>query len=240
MFELTQFGSVNGEKLENLKAVVVAINPVADGYNVQELDTAFVDRFDVFLEAPAKINYGYFSGKFGKKRAQAATNWWNEYNSSYTNSPENSNPMIYISPRRLDKMLELHGHFPTVGSLKDSLPPNATANVHQLHAALVKPDSSAATLNVQRLINMSATAKRRNTTAPLVIKALNSPDVSNADKERLKTEFSLALSSSVGAGRLVQHWLPFLVQLSPAMTTSMQSGWAMKKRLDVATAVNNY
>lgn len=100
IFEIIQFGSINGEPLPNLKCVWAAMNPPGDDYKVEDLDPALVDRFDVFVEVnPApSVQYMTNEGGLPKAIAQALFTWWRDHNNA-RRGLEN-----YISPRRLMKI----------------------------------------------------------------------------------------------------------------------------------------
>ena len=79
VMELIQFKSINGHRFENLRVVWAIINPAADSdfkYDVQPLDPAQRDRFQVHVEIPYRINREYFAEKFGASTAAAAAEWW--------------------------------------------------------------------------------------------------------------------------------------------------------------------
>jgi hypothetical protein len=99
--ELVQFKSINGRKFPNLKVVWAAINPSddEDGYDVEDLDGAQVDRFQVRIKVPFIPDIEYFQNKFGKDWSKSALEWWN-------GMPDKAKKLV--SPRRLDYALELH------------------------------------------------------------------------------------------------------------------------------------
>lgn len=99
--ELIQFKSINGRKFPNLKVVWAAINPndEEDEYDVEELDEAQSDRFQVHIKVPFVPDMEYFENKFGKKWAKSSLEWWNGL-------PNKAKKLI--SPRRLDYALEIN------------------------------------------------------------------------------------------------------------------------------------
>jgi hypothetical protein len=102
--ELIQFKSINGNKFENLKCVWVGINPFSDeeldkNYDVEELDAAQLDRFQIQIKLPYQIDLNYFTKKFGIDIAKAAGQWWNNLKDS---------ERLNVSPRRLDYALEIY------------------------------------------------------------------------------------------------------------------------------------
>ncbi len=97
LFEIAQFGSVNGRRLPNLVTVVAAANPPSDedsSYHTNDFDVAFKDRFTLQEEIIARIDVEYFSKKFSPSMAQGAKEYW------YGLSPEQKKA---CSPRRLEK-----------------------------------------------------------------------------------------------------------------------------------------
>lgn len=99
--ELIQFKSINGRKFPNLKVVWAAINPSDDedeSYDVENLDAAQADRFQVKIRVPYLPDFEYFKNKFGTKLAYGAIEWWDGL-------PKEAKKLV--SPRRLDYALEI-------------------------------------------------------------------------------------------------------------------------------------
>lgn len=100
VMELIQFRSINGRKFHNLKYVWAAINPFdeeSNDYDVDRLDPAMMDRFNVIIQLPSNPNKDYFQDKFGAYYTHRAIKWWSEL-------PEETKDII--SPRRLDYAME--------------------------------------------------------------------------------------------------------------------------------------
>jgi hypothetical protein len=116
IFELLQFKSLNGHKLNNLKVVWAATNPESrddEGnmdYDVERLDPALKDRFHVIINLPYVLNKSYFIQKYGENISDSVVEWWN----SLTEKIQKN-----VSPRRMDYALEYHG---LGGDLRDVLP----------------------------------------------------------------------------------------------------------------------
>lgn len=111
--ELIQFKSINGKKFNNLKIIWVAINPDDDPdnkYDVDPVDPAQLDRFQVHIEIPYKPYLPYFVSVYGKDIADAAVNWWKDLPDKVKNM---------VSPRRLDYALDMHKKN---GDMRDVLP----------------------------------------------------------------------------------------------------------------------
>lgn len=123
ILELIQFKSVNGRKFNNLRFVWAAMNPPDSGrrYQVEELDDAQWDRFQVHVNLEYKPDAKFFIGKFGEK-GKAAIEWWNNIDKKLN---------YLVSPRRLEYALEynLIG-----GDLRDILPKEV--NVSELNRLL--------------------------------------------------------------------------------------------------------
>lgn len=101
--ELIQFKSINGRVFKNLKVVCAAINPDTEmdkdsTYDVEPLDKAQRDRFQVVADVPFRPNYDYFSKKYSAIIAEVAIQWWKDL-------PEKTKKLV--SPRRLDYAVEL-------------------------------------------------------------------------------------------------------------------------------------
>jgi hypothetical protein len=102
--ELVQFKSINGRKFPELKAVWVGINPFTEdeldqSYDVEELDPAQLDRFQIQIKLPYQADLNYFKSKFDAETAKSAVEWWNSV----------PNMVKYkVSPRRLDYALDIH------------------------------------------------------------------------------------------------------------------------------------
>lgn len=102
VMELIQFKSINGKKFEKLKMVWVAINPddsPNNDYDVEPLDPAQKDRFQIWVEIPFKPSFEYFRDKYGDNSAQIAIDWWNSISSDEIRRK--------VSPRRLDYALDV-------------------------------------------------------------------------------------------------------------------------------------
>lgn len=105
IMELIQFKSINGNKYENLRLIIAAINPPGEGkYDVEEMDDAVKDRFQVFYNVPYEVDIKFFIKKFGEN-GQKACDWWNGLDSK--NDLKNR---LLISPRRLEYILEAYNN----------------------------------------------------------------------------------------------------------------------------------
>lgn len=102
LMELVQFGTINGEPLPHLKVTSACINPpdCEMNYHVQELDPAMLDRFHAFMEVKADPNLQVYTNMgFESNKVKAAIAWW---------KAQSNNIKDYVTPRRLEYILELH------------------------------------------------------------------------------------------------------------------------------------
>lgn len=105
--ELIQFKSTNGKKFPKLRAIWAMINPDDNddnAYEVEPLDPAQLDRFQVQVEFPYEVDEAYFVEKFrrfGQEHGANACQWWRGL------SKEGKD---LCSPRRLDYALEYYFH----------------------------------------------------------------------------------------------------------------------------------
>lgn len=102
LLELILFKSINGTTFPKLRNIVIAYNPPSmDGisYDVDDLDPAFLDRFDIQYKVPYECDVDYFRNKYGKEIADPAIEWWREI--------PLENRIKNLPPRRLDMMLNL-------------------------------------------------------------------------------------------------------------------------------------
>jgi hypothetical protein len=123
--ELIQFKSINGRKFNNLKMVWAAVNPDNDddmSYDVEKIDPAQLDRFEIHCDVPYRPVAVYFRDVFGKAIADNAVSWWNELD-------EKSKHLV--SPRRLDYALKV---WQAGGALRMTLP--ESVNVKKLQECL--------------------------------------------------------------------------------------------------------
>lgn len=241
LFELIQFRSINGEKLPKLKCVVAAINPNDGNYTVDDLDPALLDRFDMFLTAEPGIDYGYFSKLFGPALAKEASNWWREYHNSYKASLTSQKPQVYISPRRMEKIISSYMKIPAQSTVVASLPIGATVGVDALTRRLkvalgdVAP-TSANVSEVDRMLNLSVSDLRSMKNA----RPIKHVVVANEEKDkvnRLLNQLAAALASNVGPQRIVENWGEVVSKMTYTQTSVMTGGWTIYKIRDLEEAM---
>jgi hypothetical protein len=103
VMELIQFKSINGIPFKNLKMVWAAINPDDEEdsdakYDVEVLDPAQRDRFQVVLHFPYKPSKAYFRKKYDMTGV-GAVEWWEGL------TPEQNR---LVSPRRLEYAVQMY------------------------------------------------------------------------------------------------------------------------------------
>jgi intein/homing endonuclease len=116
IMELIQFKSINGKVFKNLRFVWAAVNPEDDDtnvYDVEKIDPAQEDRFQIHVTVPYEPNRAFFTKKYGADVASQSIVWWKAQTKDIQNK---------ISPRRLEYTLD---HFNRNGSLEDVLPEGA-------------------------------------------------------------------------------------------------------------------
>lgn len=119
VMELLQFKSINGKKFNNLRFIWAAVNPDEDGmYDVEKLDPAQEDRFQIHVQAPYEADKGYFTKKYGETLAKSALAWWGDLPKEVK---------MKVTPRRLDYALEI---FQKDGDIRFVIP--QSANVQKL------------------------------------------------------------------------------------------------------------
>jgi len=114
ILEIVQFGTINGEKLPNLKCCWAAMNPPGLDYQVEDLDPALVDRFHVYEQVEAKPSVSYMISQ-GVRPAisKALVKWWSEMDQDKRAGTD------YISPRRL---LTIGIVYETIGDAHAAIP----------------------------------------------------------------------------------------------------------------------
>lgn len=127
IFELLQFKSINGEKLVNLKMCWAAINPPGEGYSVNELDPALLDRFHAYLEVKPNPSAQFLVEQgYPQQVAETLVDWWR------TLRPEEKKA---VSPRRLEYMAM---SFVNTGRVRDCVLPWEKLSLAALESTLAK------------------------------------------------------------------------------------------------------
>lgn len=99
LMELIQFRSINGFKFNRLKNVIGIINPEDDKetYDIEPMDPAQLDRFQIQIDVPFAPDEDYFLNKFGAN-GRVGIEYWNNLTIELRDD---------VSPRRLDYALSL-------------------------------------------------------------------------------------------------------------------------------------
>lgn len=240
LFELIQFRSINGEPLPKLKCVVAAINPNDGNYNVDDIDPALLDRFDVYLTSEASIDFGYFNQQFGTPLAKAASQFWNEYHQSYKNNNQrNKNSMAYLSPRRMEKIVSAFVKIPKKSTIVDSLPIGANVGVDDLYGRLLaasrngQAQTQASSSPIQKFLNMSVSELRSTKNSPDINRVINDPNSDPEEVMRLLNQLAASLRVNVGPARAVEFWGLSIAKMSHSQVRVMTSGWNTYKLRDL-------
>jgi hypothetical protein len=114
LMEIILFRTINGEPLPNLRMIWAAMNPPGQEYDVEDLDPALLDRFDVYEDVAARPSPEYLAEQgIRLPVAKALCAWWQEQNKNRREQSE------MITPRRLEKMGKLYER---TGDFKPAIP----------------------------------------------------------------------------------------------------------------------
>ena len=231
VFEIIQLRRINGEKLDNLKCCVAAINPVSEGYATRDLDQALKDRFDLYLESNPHPSWKYFEKKFGDPYARVGFELYKEYQ----NQRKMGAPLPYFSPRRLDKMLEIYKRFRVIDTLRGVVPPNGVIDFqdwsHRLNVGLGFIE------NEDRKFSLDD--KVEDIRYKLVNDYVGNPYLTKEIMEiyqvakrnqhsgwvLLKRELALSLNQFVKTVKELQEWKPVISDFSLEELKILTTGW---------------
>lgn len=135
VFEIIQFGSINGEKLPNLRACWGAINPPDEDYEVETLDPALLDRFDLYIPIEPKPSVSYMSQYLAPQTAKVLYKWWMDHYSDIRRGVRDAK-IDYISPRRLLKIGMVWEASQNARAVGFALPQGGTFDKNKLVAEL--------------------------------------------------------------------------------------------------------
>ena len=139
VFEIVQFKSINGERLPHLRAVIGAINPAGAGYQVQDLDPALLDKFEIHIQVRFGPSQEWFVQRFGERLGSALVAW------HATDLDDGQRQGV------TNRRLEFIGTAIESGiDPKAALPPGVSAPVHLLQARLREDD---ALVTIEQLVN---------------------------------------------------------------------------------------
>lgn len=133
VLEIIQFRSINGDPLPNLKACWAATNPQESeqNYEVERLDPALLDRFDLYIEIAPKPSVVYMSKHMPEPIARALKTWWDDHMNAIRLGSKDENK-DYISPRRLEKLGLIWCATHNSNSVFNSLPRGGTFEKRKL------------------------------------------------------------------------------------------------------------
>ena len=140
IFELVQFRSINGEKLPNLKCVVAAQNPPDGDYNVEPLDPALADRFQIMLDVKPEVSLQYLKTVLMEDTATALVSWHRGHGEKAD----------YISPRRIEMIGHVWEATNDKLSLAAAMPPGGIFDVGKLFNLL---NNTALPEDLERLLD---------------------------------------------------------------------------------------
>lgn len=146
VFEITQFGTINGEPLPNLKCVWAAMNPADGDYTVSETDPALLDRFDAYIKMEPKPSVAYLNQFMDLKVAKALVRWWNHHETKQKNANLKKERSSYISPRRLEMLGKIWMITKSGSSIVRCLPPNGEHD----HAKLIDMLETASGMKIKK------------------------------------------------------------------------------------------
>lgn len=246
VFEIIQFKTINGEPLPNLRVVVAAMNPNDGDYTVDQLDVALQDRFDIFLAAMPRIDMAYFTKKYNREVASAVAQWWGEVDRNYrTNRESSTNRAVYISPRRMDKIVSAFEKLPKRSTIQNSITPGAVVNVAALHTALTEAfgadspvDSGIADTTASNLLSKGTAELRGFAAAAEVNSIIKDANVPERDKLLILNNLAVALSRGISVENIFKLYGDVITEMRPAHFNLMQNKWARAKREEFHTILN--
>lgn len=148
VMELLQFKSINGKKFKNLKMIWAAINPDDDTdntYDVEPMDPAQKDRFEIITEIPYYPDIEYFSKQYGEEVGTVAIEWWDELPKEIKKN---------VSPRRLDYALNYYKKGGDISEIIDK-----KANARKLFTSLQSLSMKTTIESIYSRSDTSAAAK---------------------------------------------------------------------------------
>jgi len=228
IFEIVQFGTINGEiAMPNLKAVVAAGNPLTDDYTgQQQVDYALLDRFDFYIETEIIADPAYFARVFGKEYGDALTKWHKLHDHKAKG---------YLSPRRLEKIGHTWLLMPDMGTLKGMVPPNGDFDVSLLQKSLSAAVKGTNKLKVDpsqpledRISFMSA-QEIRNAKAEILDLM---PKLDREPLAKVTEAVARALAVGIRVDAVIRDWGTALTYFSTTDKTSMMNAWRPDRTAD--------
>ena len=254
IFEIIQFRSINGDPLPNLKACWGAINPPDEDYDVERLDAALLDRFDVYINIEPKPSISYMSQYIAPQYARALYNWWNEHKIAKRRDGKDEKT-DYISPRRLLKIGLVWQQFQNLKLLKASLPQGGDFD----HMKLVK-ELRAASESIREVVDIpedDEDAIESDASESALGSAPHKGITYQNDWMRLHTDkvvkiledhpghyethnaVAKTLSNGVGGVLLVQNYSKILNALTPSVLEGLVNGFVAAKQSHMRTGMKS-
>lgn len=230
IFEIIQFRSINGEPLPNLRACWAAMNPPEGEYQVNDVDPALIDRFDVFLDITPQISVPYMGKFMSLRTAQALKVWWEEHGHFKKDA---KGKISYISPRRLQKMGMVWEATKSRVTLAATLPIGGKFDIQKLYALLEAPQRKAPTNIGSAPISLTYTRQGIfNQRAKIAIDLAKNP-------RALETHRSVAqaLKQGVGSRELVHNYAEVLNALTPSVLESLITSFSSSKVSQMRSAM---
>jgi hypothetical protein len=246
VFEIIQFRTINGEPLPNLRACWAAMNPPDEDYEVEKLDPALVDRFDLYIDIAPKPSISYMSQFMPEPIAKALKLWWDEHQKQIRDGKLDKK-VDYVSPRRLLKIglvwcatensrsvnqsLPLGGHFEKtmLGDYLKSAQKQVEAERLGVTAA---PESTAGGMGdraAPQFIYQHANIKMREGE----IATFLTENPQNLETHR---KVANALRSGMGGGDLVRKTGRVLNALNPSMLEALITDFPVAKQSQMRSA----
>lgn len=238
LFEITQFGTINGEILPNLKTVLIAMNPVGEDYETEDLDPAFLDRFDVFLDMEPAIDAAYFTKTFGKKVGLAAVDFWEEHERGRQSAIRSQrNTISYLSPRRMEKIVNAFVKIPTRQMIVNAIPPEFEAGrdfvatlYSTLRDAMKEPSTSdssnEAENSAKQIMRSSIREQARPETGAIVTGLLEAGSLEPQVEQALLDSLAISLNSNAGVKRIVDHFLLPVSRMKQGTYSILTQDWS--------------
>jgi len=226
IFEIVQFGTINGEvAMPKLKCVVAAGNPMTDEYQgQQELDEALLDRFDMYLETDTDADRAYFIGAFGADIGKALVNWHKGHDHEANG---------YLSPRRLEKIGKTWLKMPEISTIKAMVPPGGRFNVQRLQDDLERARAKglgaqavSSTAPIWDQIPYMSTGELRNKREDILREL---PQLDARGKAQVTEALAKGLQRGFTVDGLLDNWKVALEYFSHSDRSALFSGWTASK-----------
>lgn len=228
IFEIIQFKSINGEPLPNLQCCWAAMNPPEDQYQVEEVDPALLDRFDLYIPIDPHPSSEYMAQFMNPKVANALRVWWEDHGKQVrqraaktqtkaTQSAGNSR-IDYISPRRLLKIGLVWEATKNSKSVKAALPIGGTFDTGKL-IELLKAAEKGPTSKSDPGMGDSATDEFTYSAAWMMMNRKKVTEWLTANPNALETHKKVldTLAQGVGGMPLVEKYGDILNACQPSL-----------------------